>query len=227
MIRRTAIGFAFVFAAAAQDQPAASPWNVPASVEIGVAGRTVDGENTSKFQEYRDVPRGAFLRRFDFSVAQPGNPFRLDFRSLDLGQTDGEAYATVEKWGRYRFTASFWGFQRSWSNHNSSVLKDISRGVFTAPVGLRGAITANPELARDAVLNAPQVEIRSWRERGTFAVNYNLGGNWSTRVAYMIERRAGNRLFTQGTYARIGTPQGDTFETPGQELWAPTAYRTQ
>jgi MtrB/PioB family decaheme-associated outer membrane protein len=33
-------------------------------------------------------------------------------------------------------------------------------------------------------------------------------------------------LFAQGTYNRIGTPIGDTFEIPGQEMFEPTSYDT-
>lgn len=215
----------------AQDQ-AAAPSALSTAVEVGIEARVVDGNKTFGFQKYRDVPRGAFFRRLDFSWLEEGNPRRFTFRSVDLIQRDQVIGAMFEDVGKHKLQFDWIGWTRFWSNHNPSVLTEVRRGVFTAPAGLRAALELAPEtllpaLAFDAAANAPQIEIRSFRERGFVTYTYRLRGDATLRLQYMGERRSGNRLFAQGTYNRIGTSLGDTFETPGQEFFEPTRYRTQ
>ncbi len=214
----------------AAEQPAAPDWTVPVTAVVGGSVKTVSGEKSFPFEEYWDIPEGAFIRRFDFSILKLGNPLRFDFWSVDLVQKDQEASALLEDWGRYRLQGSFWGFQRFWSNENPTVPTEISRGVFVVPAGLRLSLEQAPDptaLARNAVLSSPVVEIRSWRNRAMFAYERDFGRYWTARVGYLFERRKGNRLFSQGTYNRIGTPLGDTFTVPGQEVWEPTPFLTQ
>ena len=107
----------------------------------------------------------------------------------------------------------------------------MSRGVFTVPDGLRGAFqNASPAtlagLVNNAINSTPQVSIRSFRERMLVTYAYQVRPSLEVKIQYMNERRSGNRLWSSGSYNRIGTPVGDTFETPGQEIFEPTAYRT-
>jgi MtrB/PioB family decaheme-associated outer membrane protein len=109
------------------------------------------------------------------------------------------------------------------------VLNEVRRGVFVAPLALRESLQSSPDfqnLAGDAVRSAPQIEIRALRQRGILSTKFQLEDGLNLRVNFMRERRSGNRLMSQGTYSRISTAAGDRFETPGQDIWEPTAYAT-
>jgi len=215
-----------------QGQPAEAPAEtIWTTVEIGGEARLVKGERSFGLQQYRDIPRGTFMRQFDFRYLKEGNPLRFEFRSMDLFQRDTLFNATVENVNKYKLSFDWQGFARYWSSQNPSLVNEISRGAFVAPDALRGSLQNASEsdlarLAGNAVLVAPQTSIRSFRERNLITYTCNLRESLALRLQYMNERRSGNRLWSQGTYTRIGTPAGDTFETPGQELFEPTAYLT-
>ncbi len=215
-----------------QEKPAAPASSaISTTVEMGGQARLVDGEKSFGLQQYRDIPRGAFIRKLDFRHLTEGNPLRFEFRSIDLLQRDALFNATLERVWKYKLSFDWQGFARLWSSENPLLLNEVSRGVFAAPDALRGALQSASgsdlvRLAGNAVSVAPQVSIRSFRERNFVTYEYQLRPNLALRVQYMNERRSGNRLWSQGTYNRIGTPTGDTFETPGQEMFEPTAYLT-
>lgn len=233
MINKT---FSLLIAVAAlsfgqEKSPAPSQETISTTVELGGEARLVNGEKSFGFQRDRDVPRGAFIRQLDFRHFTEGNPLRFEFRSIDLLQRDALFNATLESVHKYKLSFDWQGFARFWSNQNPSLLNEVSRGVFVAPEALRGGLqnASDSDLARlaaNAVSVAPKVSIRSLRERNFITYTYQLRENLAMRLQYMNERRSGNRLWSQGTYTRIGTPSGDTFETPGQEMFEPTAYRT-
>src|ERR1041385_7713795 len=108
-----------------------------ATVEVGVQAVTVDGEKTFGFQQYRDVPQGAFLRSFDYFHVTDGKPFRFSIHALDVIQRDMLIHADVENAARFHIQANYEGISRFWGNHGRSVLTEVQRGVFVAPLALR------------------------------------------------------------------------------------------
>ena len=223
--------------AVGEPEPAPAPKGEPgvdlpgATVELGVQAVSVEGEKTFGFQQYRDVPKGAVVRRLDYLWRTDGTPLSFGFTSLDLMQRDMRVHANLESAGKFQIQAGFDGFSRFWGNHGRSVLTEVRRGVFTVPVGLRTALenatdAAIPGLATEAVNSSPQVEVRSFRERFTVMQKYRLKAGLTLRLDFSQERRSGNRPIAFGTFIRHGSPVGDSFETPGQELWEPTAYGT-
>ncbi len=218
-------------------EPVAEPEPEPgvevagATVEVGAEAVTVQGEKTFGFQQYRDVPHGAFLRRFDYILRTDGSPLSFTIHAVDLMQADMRVHADGENFGKFDIKLDFEGFSRVWGNHGRSVLSEVQRGVFTVPFGLRTSLenatdAALPGLATDAVNASSQVEVRSMRQRGTITQTYNLKPSLTLRLDFMQERRSGNRPINFGTFIRHGQANGDTFETPGQELWEPTAFGT-
>jgi MtrB/PioB family decaheme-associated outer membrane protein len=202
------------------------------AIEAGAQTRQTEGEKTFGFQMHRDIPQGAFLRTLDYIWLREGSPWRFSFHSTDLTQRDQRFAASLEKPFVHKLDFRWAGFTRYWSNHNPSILQEVSRGSFTAPAALRSSLenttdnAALEALVRDAVGSSGQVEIRSFRERSTLTYAYSIVEGLSLKLSVMNERRRGNRLFAEGTYNRIGTPTGDTFETPGQEVFEPTHYQT-
>ncbi len=202
------------------------------SIELGAGIRSIDGEKTFGFQQYRVVPPGGFVRSLNFSHLADGNPIRFDFRATDLFQRDQRFAATLEDVGRQKLEFEWWSFSRYWTNRNPSVLSEVSYGRFAASAGLRQSLEAAPDntaleaLARDAVQNSPEIDIRSFRERKILDYTYNFTDSLGLRLNYLHDQRRGNRLMAQGTYSRIGVALGDTFETPGQEVFEPTRYGT-
>lgn len=205
----------------------------PAEVEIEAGGETrqVDGEKSFGMQRNRDVPQGAFLRRFDVRLYREGRPYFFTLTTTDLAQHDQRVTATFENVGRYKTTFQLWELPRYWSNRNTFGLNEVSRGRFVAPSALRAqfegaADTELPGLALGLVAASPRIQIRSFRNRALVTQVFTPREGLEITLDFQRESRSGHRLFSSGTYNRIRTPAGDTFETPGQELPEPLAYAT-
>ena len=201
------------------------------TVETGGEATRVTGKKSFIQQEYRDVPKGAVVRRLDYIWLHEGNPLRFRFRSLDLIQRDMRFEANLEDVGRFNIQVDYFGFSRFWGNGGQSVLTERPRGEFQTSGALRTALeTATPAtlgpLARDAINSAPQVDVRSDRQRVTLTQTYNLTKRWTWQLDLMREHRGGHRLSSYGTFIRRPTPSGDVFEVPGIELLEPTDFST-
>ncbi len=199
------------------------------TVESGGEATRVTGEKSFIQQEYRDVPKGAVVRRLDLLWLHEGNPLRFRFRSLDLIQRDMTFQANLEDVGRFNIQVDYLGLSRFWGGGGQSVLTEVQRGVFQTSGALRTALeTATPgtlgPLARDAINSAPQVDVRSDRQRVTLTQTYNLTKRWTGQLDLLREHRGGHRLSSYGTFIRHPTPQGDVFEVPGIELPEPTDF---
>src|SRR5215469_4521971 len=149
------------------------------TVESGGEAARVTGKKSFIQQEYRDVPKGAVVRRLDYIWLHEGNPLRFRFRSLDLIQRDMRFQANLEDVGKFNIQVDYAGFSRFWGSGGQSVLTEVQRGVFQTSAALRTALeTATPAtrgtLARDAIATAPRVDVRSDRQRGTLTQTYNL-----------------------------------------------------
>jgi len=155
--------------------------------EVGVQTASVDGKKSFGFQAYRDVPQGAFIRRFDYRVNREGSPLQFSFRSQDLMQRDMAFSAALENIGRFRIDLGFWSFSRYWSDHDRSVLVQAQPGYLVASDAMRSSIEATmaglkPGTTCSAwsgcgvtavnVANAGELEIRSYRQRGTLTQTY-------------------------------------------------------
>lgn len=200
-------------------------------MEVGGRTRQVEGEKTFGLQRDRDIPQGAFLRQFNIQLYREGQPHIFTLRTTDLGQKDQRLKARFENAGRYKIRFEFFELPRFWSNHNVFALNEVSRGRFVAPASLGLQFESAPDaqvprLARDLVAVSPQIEIRSFRRRAAITQVFTPREGLEMRLEFMRESRTGRRLFSSGTYNRIGAPAGDTFETPGQELPEPLAYGT-
>lgn len=215
-----------------QEKPVEPKQTTEINIEAGGQARQVEGRKSFGFQQYRDIPKGAFLRQLDFRMFTEGKSKLFTFTSNDLIQRDQRFKATLEHIGKQTLSFQFDGFTRFYTNRSPFVLTETSRGVFGASAALKGALESAPTnaaleaLAADAVANARQIEIRTFRERKTLLYTYQLSEALALRAEYLHDRRTGNRMFAMGTYNRIGTPVGDTFETPGQELYEPTSFGT-
>ncbi len=212
------------------------------TLEVGVQVTSITGKKDFGFQAYRDVPQGAFIRRFDYDAYHEGSPLQFRFRSQDLMQRDMVFGASFENAGKFRIDLDFWGFSRYWSDRDSSALVQAQPGFLAASNSMRSSLEGTmPALkpgtncsawsgcavAAANVSNAGQLEIRSYRQQGTITQTYELHDGLTLQLHFMQERRSGNRLMSEGTYSRQDTPIGVVFEMPGQELWEPTNYRTR
>ncbi len=200
-------------------------------VEFGGEIRQVDGDHASRFEMHRHIPGNALLRRFDLRVEREGTPGRFTITGRNAGYRDQSFEARFERSSKLRLFFTWDQFTRSWAYNTQSVLTETSPGVFTAPPGLPARLQAAtigdvPALAASAVKDTEFRKIRNLRERAGAGLVYTPVENLNLRLSFSTERRRGQRIASVGTYVRLGTPTGDTFEVLGQELAEPTEYRT-
>ena len=112
------------------------------TLEVGAQSASVDGKKSFGFQAYRDVPQGAFIRRFDYRVNGEGSPWLFSFRSQDLMQRDMTFNASLEKIGRVRIDLDFWSFSRYWSDRDRSVLVQARPGFLVVSDAMRSSVQA-------------------------------------------------------------------------------------
>ena len=204
------------------------------TVETGFQATAVDGKKTSGFQQYTDIPRGADLRSADILLQREGSPILFRLHALDLVQRDMLIRARFEKIGRLALKFDWDGFSRFWGGQGRSIMTQQSTGFWVVADPIRSALeaatAAGPAtlipLASTTIANAPQIQVRSIRERASFTQSYNLGQSWNINLNVLRERRGGDKLSGYGTFIRHGTTPGDVFEVPGQELIEPTRYAT-
>jgi MtrB/PioB family decaheme-associated outer membrane protein len=124
-------------APATEPSPAAAgrcPWPVQAIVGLeGVTGDTA----SSKFEEYRDVPEGAFLSLFCLSSERPDGR-HVELSLQDFAQDDEWDVLSIGQWGRYLGYLSLNKIPHRLSNTSELVFQGQD-GVYTLPLPVREA----------------------------------------------------------------------------------------
>ncbi|HET7745658.1 MAG TPA: MtrB/PioB family outer membrane beta-barrel protein [Vicinamibacteria bacterium] len=206
--------------ALAQEAPATGDFT---SGSLSLGGSAVDlNVDSSKFQEYRDVPDG---------VAGPGlhlfgrrGELDFDLRG-DFVRPESQAYNLKADWRDVRVKADFLRLPHRFGNDGRSWLDEVSPGVYRANADFRDhcatALTNQFAANRTAInfgfLNglvsahggAPYAyDVQLLRERGRVDVDLARGKPVDVTFSYARDRRDGNRPF--GTSFGFG----NVVETP-------------
>lgn len=184
--------------AMAQDAPATSG----GKITVGVLGR--DDVESSKFTEYREVPKGVFVPYFKlFSKGE-----KLDFNLIGKNvRQDDQSYngwlktSSVDVYFDYNQTPHNMG------NNGRTIMTEVSRGVWTMSDALQQSLgTANnatPTTGRnvtfyDSLLassfaSAGLVDVSKTRNRGSVAFDLGKKLPFDLTLTYMRELKSGYR----------------------------------
>lgn len=219
-------------------QGASSPETPPPSDEVSVTGhvtlggqvRSLSGDKWSKFEFYRDVPRGFFLRDFLLDIEKPGKPWFFSLEGWEGSEDDRRFRLVGERFGKFRSELR-WTETPHFSSRLTQTLDVFSadRYLVSDPVQLllQTTPTASIPPTMDGLLvGTPYDDVRSRRRRFDYLQTFTPTPDWRLEFAVMTEARTGFRPIGLGTYERTGTPLGGTFRVLGDELPEPLDSRT-
>jgi MtrB/PioB family decaheme-associated outer membrane protein len=208
--------------------------------EFGVSTYDLDGALPGKFQEYRDVPRGFFLRALDLTFVDKDSPYIAWLRARDVREQDQRIEAEVWRVGLFRTQVSWDEIPRFYSR--SPTLEQVTGpGILQVSPAIRaafqGAVDGQPpqnvppsffDLVRSELAVAPRVDVGFRRETGSFRQSVSPADGLELHFGALHIHKSGSRPVGTGTFARqaIG-PAGDgIWEALGVELPAPIDDRT-
>ncbi len=135
-------------------QPAPAPSPAPSTagtVAIGLG--TVDDLNeSSKAQEFREIPNGFFLERLTFDAGAKGVTFGL--AAVDLLQEDQRLDLDVAKPGAFRAHVRYDQIPDWYSNTSKTLFASAGGGRMLFPEPIRDDIQNAPGFARGGILSA-------------------------------------------------------------------------
>jgi MtrB/PioB family decaheme-associated outer membrane protein len=225
---------------AAEPAKPAPPQNWHIFTEFGVSGFDLDGALPGKFQEYRDVPRGFFLRALDLSYLDKDSPYIAWMRARDVREKDQRIEAEVWRVGLFR-TELYWDEIPRFYSRSPTLEQLTGPGVLQVSPAIRasfqGAVDGQPpqnippsffDLVRGELAVAPRVDVGFRRETGSFRQSVSPSDSLELHVGALHIHKSGSRPVGTGTFARqaIG-PAGDgIWEALGVELPVPIDDRT-
>lgn len=178
-----------------------------------VQGKAVSGLNflkdekeSSKFFEYRDVPRGVFLRSFDLNV-EKGNSFFI-LNGKNVRQADSRYDISAGSYGTFRADFTWDEIPHRFSFSGKTLYTESKPGVYVLPDGLQTLIqnavgdgsanaTANMPAGRGLLQNfltgAHGVDLGLERHKGTLNLVYTPAVAWSFNLDARRETKEGTR----------------------------------
>ncbi len=207
----------------AQDK-AENPVVVKGSVTAGVQA-VGEVERSSKFTEYRDVPRGTFVQALALSLTKGDGYFRLAARNLV--QADQRLLAEAGRWGTFHVEAGYAETPHRFSFFGATPYVERTPGVFTlndvirsdaealVPTGTSTNIAAARALVSSFLTSAGPIDLGLRRKKMSLAFAYTPSLPLSVNISADHEARSGNRPYGAplGFSNAIEVPEPIHYET--------------
>ncbi|MGZ5514084.1 MAG: MtrB/PioB family decaheme-associated outer membrane protein [Candidatus Aminicenantales bacterium] len=188
----------------AQDKKKDDPIVVKGSVAAGVqaVGETA---RSSKFTEYRDVPRGLFVPFLTLDLRKGSRFVRID--ATNLGQSDQRLRAELGDRGTFRLDVGYDQIPHRFSFFAATPYVEHSAGVFTlndvirsaaealVPTGTGTNIAAARALVSSFLTSAGPIALGLERHTATADLTYTPSVPFSFNATASHETRSGNRAF--------------------------------
>ncbi|MEW6126858.1 MAG: MtrB/PioB family decaheme-associated outer membrane protein [Acidobacteriota bacterium] len=199
--------------------------------EFGGQITSVDGSRPSKFEEYRKVREGAYVRKFSLSANPDASPLFFRFTGREPSERDQRYRLDLGRYGTFRTTFDYTGIPHLYARGARSPFSSSEGGVLTIPDNVQTAFqnATNdqlPALVRNYVSSLPLSTLRVQRHTTDFRQTVNVTENWKLRFNWWNQKKTGTSPLGTGSYERVGTPTGDTFRALSIELPAPVDYLT-
>jgi MtrB/PioB family decaheme-associated outer membrane protein len=165
-----------------------------ATVSFDLGGQAVMGNtDSSKFQEYVDVPEGVYVDNICVETTTGSFFTRLSVSKPSL--KDQHADFEFGDWGRHRAYVSYDETPHNLSNTARSFLINEGQGRYTLPDGLQTDIQTAAGNAGLFIPWSPGVPLRVDRKTGKIGYEYNPAGLWRAKMDYGVEKRDGQKIY--------------------------------
>ncbi len=223
---------------AATDAP--DPWRF--SLRLGGLFSDAKDDESSKFQEYRDLSDGLLVDDALLHFDRLESPWSFDLSGENLGRRDERANLSWRHADRFRLDAS-WVRTPHFLSNNAVSLWGGPRGDLQLADGLQGAIesfftgspapnTASARSFMNGVVaqQGRDLDLRVQRDTAKAKAAFDLTDNWSLALYGKNERKSGTSRIGTGTYIRRQTVNSfdrNRFEPRTNELPLPVDYKTE
>jgi len=158
---------------------------------------------TSKYDEYRDLRDGFFVRRFRLNMDNlAGSKYFLDLQGDKAIYHDQSYLATFGEWNRFKVQFRYDEIPHIFSNTTRTLYTQTAPGVLSIPLLTRSTLqslaatdptsipsTIQTQLVPGMNFIVPSIE----RRMGTFLFGYELTPDWSLSASYAREHMSGTR----------------------------------
>ena len=183
----------------------------------------------SKFNEYRDLRNGFFVKNFNASLDNVlGSNNFVNVQSRSTVYKDQSVFATIGQYGRYKAQFRYDESPHTYTDTARTLFAQNTPGVFTFPSALRttlqGTTAANiPGVVNGLVPSFNFVTPATTRKAGTGSFNINLTDNWNFGFLFSRENQTGSRPIG---YVMNSSPSASASSGAGVELPEPIDYNT-
>jgi MtrB/PioB family decaheme-associated outer membrane protein len=155
---------------------------------------------TSKFNEYRDLRNGFYVRRLDLkfeNVLHSKNYFAV--QSQKTLYRDQSYLATFGNYGKFRMQFRYDEIPHIYSNTTRTLYTQTSPGVWAFPALIRSSLQASTAANLPSLINTQVVPQSNFitpsiiRKAGTALISYNLTPSWALDLSFWRESERGNR----------------------------------
>jgi MtrB/PioB family decaheme-associated outer membrane protein len=166
--------------------------------ELGV--RQLYGErNSAKFNEYRDIPQGFFIKRAEVDLHELlQRSFFFNFQARDIREEDQTYLIGLGIARKYRLDLKWDQTPHVFTTTARSFLVEARPGQFLAPDAIRTALVSagtNSSVLRSVLDNSPGVDMSLRRDKGSGTLAFTPGTNWTALLNYSREKMVGRRPF--------------------------------
>ena len=155
---------------------------------------------TSKFNEYRDVRNGAYLRRLDvrFNNVLNSNNF-LTLRSARTLYRDQSYLATFGQYGKFKIQFRYDEIPHNYTDTSRTLFIQPSPGTWVYPTLIRQSLQAATPANLPSLVNTQVVPQSNFitpailRKAGTASFGYNMTSRWSLNGSFYRESERGLR----------------------------------
>jgi MtrB/PioB family decaheme-associated outer membrane protein len=158
---------------------------------------------TSKYNEYRDLRDGFFVRRFRLNMPDlVGSKYFLDVQSDKAIYRDQSYLGTFGQWNSFKLQIRYDETPHVYSNTTRTLYTQTGRGVFTIPALTRNALqtlaatdaTTLPSTIQSQVVPGMSFIVPSIERRaGTALFEYEINPDWDVLASYYREHETGTR----------------------------------
>jgi MtrB/PioB family decaheme-associated outer membrane protein len=158
---------------------------------------------TSKYDEYRDLRDGFFVRRFRLNMDDlAGSKYFLDVQSDKSVYRDQSYLGTFGQWNRFKVQFRYDEIPHIYSNTTRTLYSQTGRGLLTIPLLTRSTLqnlaatdptnlpsTIQTQLVPSMNFFVPSIE----RRAGTMLFGFELTPDWRLLASYSREHETGTR----------------------------------
>src|SRR5689334_19328210 len=182
------------------------------------------GIQNSKYNEYRDIRNGFFVRRLVVEMEDfLGSSDYVGLQSRNSIYKDQSYLATVGQWGKYKVQFRYDEIPHTFTNTARTMFTTTTPGVFTISPLIRSSLQASQALSSlpstiqmQVVPGMQFVTPELERRNGSLVASYEPNGRWTVWTAVNREHISGTRplgaIFNSSPSA--STTGGDGIEIP-------------